>query len=275
MLFNRVVRVEWGVPGTQGVRLEGLRTSFRVQHTADRTPSKAVIEIYNVSRQSLIALDSPDVQVRLYAGYGTLPRLLFLGTPVRAGVSLTTQGPDRILRVECGDGLRAFTNVAISASFTTGSNFGQVLDLVLSRTGWAVGAIDPAVRAASLPSGAVLFGRPTDILDRVVGTLPAPGAVWFVRDNALYVVRRGQATPEQAPLLSVAQGNLVGSPTATVEGVKARALIDATMRPGRAFTVESARVRGVFVCRDAVFSGDSGYAQPWYMDLTGRPRGAP
>jgi len=273
-LFNRQVAVELGRPGSAGIRLEGLRVGFRVEHKAERSPSVASIEVYNPAPTTVGLLDDPATVVRLYVGYAPLPRLVFVGRQVRSGVSLSTQGADRVLRIDASDGGRGFTRTLISVSFAKGTTFGRVLSEVIAKSGWARGAITIDTNA-QLPYGVVLVGRPSEIMDRIASGLAAPGADWFVRDEALYVVTRGESTPEVAPLISSRTGNLIGTPTPTGEGLKVRALIDATMRPGRKVAIQSARISGLFVVRDALFFGDSGFASPYWMDLTARPLGAP
>jgi hypothetical protein len=273
-LFGRQVAVEIGPEGGPGVRLADLRVSFRVEHKASKAVSTAQISIYNPAPASIGLLHVPLAAIRLLVGYTPTPRVVFQGPPVKDGIELKIQGGDRILKVDAADGGRAYVGTLINVSMATPTTFGQVLALVLAQTLWARGHI-LVPEALTLPHGIVLLGRPQEVLDRLAAAVPPAGADWFVRDNALYVVPKGQATPEAAPLLSATQGNLIGSPTQTKTGVKVRALIDATMRPGRAFVVESALVNGTFVARDVTFQGDSGWQQDFYMDITGKPLGVP
>lgn len=277
-LFGRTVWVEIGPEGGPGVRIGDLRVSFKVKHKASKTSSTAEISIYNPSPATIGLLRAPLASVRLLAGYGGelgIPRLLFWGPPVKDGLELKVQGGDRILKVDAADGGRAYVQTLINVSIATPTTFGAVLSLVLAQTVWARGYIDPAIETISLPRGIVLLGRPAEVMDRLaVATLPL-GADWFVRDNALYVVARGTSTPEVAPLISSVQGNLIGSPTQTKTGVKVCALLDATMRPGMGFVVQSALANGVYIAKDVEFTGDNGYDRDYYMDITGKPAGVP
>jgi len=273
-LFGRLVAVEIGPEGGAGKRLADLRVSFKVEHKASKTVSTATIKIYNPSPSSIALLSAPLAAIRLLVGYAPTSRVVFQGPPVKGGVVLIVEGPDRILHVDASDGGRAYVDTFLNVSFATQTTFGQVLSTVLAETLWARGSII-VPEGTVLPHGLVLVGRPGEVMDRLAAAVPPAGADWFVRDNALYVVPRGKSTPESAPLISATQGNLIGSPTATDGAVKVRALIDATMRPGRAYVIESAYVNGAYVCRDATFVGDSGYGNEFYMDLTGKPLGQP
>lgn len=273
-LFGRQVAVEIGPEGGPGVRLADLRVSFKANHKASKAASTAEISLYNPSPVTIALLRAPLATIRLLVGYTPVPRVIFQGPPIKDGLELKVQGGDRILKVDAADGGRAYVGTSLNASFTTATTFGQILALILAETLWARGHI-LVPEALSLPHGVVLQGRPGEVLDRLAAVVPPAGADWFVRDNALYIVPRGQATPEAAPLLSSSVGNLIGSPTQTKTGCKVRALIDATMRPGRAFIVESALINGTFVARDVVFQGDSGWDRDFYMDITGKPLGVP
>jgi hypothetical protein len=273
-LFGRQAWVEIGPEGGPGVRLADLRVSFRIEHKSGKAVNTGAISIYNPAPSSIALLHVPLAAIRLLAGYDA-PQVIFQGPPVKDGVELLADGPNKILKVDAADGGRAYIGTAFNLSLTTPSTFGQVLALVLAETLWARGYIDPAIEAVSLPHGIVLQGRPSEILDRLAAAAPPLGADWFVRDNALYVLPRGQATPEVAPLISSTVGNLIGSPTQTKHGCKVTALLDATMRPGRAFVVESLLVNGTFVAKDVTFIGDSGYDRDFYMQIVGRPLGVP
>jgi hypothetical protein len=273
-LFGRLVAVEIGPERGPGIRLADLRVGFKVDHKASKTVSTATIRIWNPSPTSQALLRAPGSVIRLLVGYEPISKVIFQGPPVKGGIDLKVDGPDRILVVDAADGGRAYAETVLNVSFTTPTTFGQVLGVVLAQTQWARGSI-VVPEATVLPHGIVLVGRPSEVMDHLAAAVPPAGADWFVRDNALYVVPRGQSTPEVAPLLSARQGNLIGSPTATKTGVKARGLIDATMRPGRAFVVESASVNGTYVCSDASFNGDSGFSNEFYMDLSGKPLGVP
>lgn len=274
-LFGRVVAVEIGPENGPGVRIGDLRVGFRCEHKAGRAPSKATIRIYNPAPQTVDLLRAPLATIRLLVGYSPTPRLVFQGPPVKGGIDLRVEGADRILKVDASDGGRAFVSVFLQVSYTSPTTFGTVLASVLAQTQWARGFIDPTIEAIPLPHGIVLVGRPPEVMDRLAAAAAPLGADWFVRDGALYVVPRGQSTPEVAPLLSSTQGNLVGSPTPTKNGIKVRALIDATMRPGRTFIVQAGAVNGTYIAKDVVFEGDSGYDTPYYMTIDGRPPGVP
>ena len=274
-LFDRAVAVEVGPEGGSGVRLADLRASFRIEHKSGKTPATAKVRIWNPAPASIALLRVPLAVIRVFAGYAPIPRMIFQGSPVKDGVRVSTEGPDRILEVEAGDGGRAFVGSTISVGWSTATTLGQALVTILTTTGWARGYIG-INEAQALPHGITYVGRPAELLDRLAASVLPFGSDWYVRDGALYMVPRGQAAPDVAPLISSVNGNLIGSSSHTdAGGVACRALLDSSMRPGHPFVLSSLNHQGTYVARDVTFVGDSGFDRPFYMDLRGKPLGAP
>lgn len=291
-LFGRRVYVDLAAPDeSQGRRLDGLRISFRVQHRASRSLSTASVDVYNPAPASigavsqLVEVPSPGLLfgsttvrrgglVRLWAGYEGNVGMLFQGNPIRDGVtSMLTSGGDRVLTVQCADGGIGFTDAYITESISSTTPWSHVIDIILRETGWARGEI-ALPTGYVLPGGGVFMTRVSELLDRAAALVPPVGGKWFVRDGALYLVPLGRPTFETAPLISSTSGNLVGSPTPTENGVHVTALIDPSMRAGKAFVLESRDVNGTYVAQDVTFSGDSGFATTYYMDITGKAVGS-
>lgn len=275
-LFNRSVALEVGVAGAPGKQFTGLRIGFGVDHTKGREPNKATIQVYNLAPPTIALLQVPGVVVRLLVGYGdpAIPRQIFMGNPVKNGIRQQTQGPDRIMQIEAADGGAAYQSTHLALSFATGTTYVQILTAVLGATQWARGVVT-INEAAQLPHGVVLTGRPAEILDRIAATVPPLGADWWIEDGVFYCAPKGQPVPSVAPLISATQGNLIGSPSPTDKGLEVTALIDASMRPGRTFVVESRQFNGTYIADSVSFSGDSGFENDFTMRILGKPVGVP
>jgi hypothetical protein len=100
------------------------------------------------------------------------------------------------------------------------------------------------------------------------------GAYWYVRDGMLYVLAKGTAAPEAAPLFSSVVGNLIGVPSITSKGCKFKALLDATIRPGRPVYVQSSGLDGAFIAKDVSFRGDN-WDNDFYMEVEAHAFGVP
>lgn len=269
-LFIRTVAVEAGAPGEQGSRYDDLRVAFRVSHRAGGSPSTAGIEITNLAESSVQVFKPRTNVIRLLVGYDGDERIIFQGNPRRDGVDFYASGSgDRVLTVEASDGGRGFTGAVVRRQYSTSVAWSQVLQDVLDETGWARGEI--ALPEVSTPGPLVCYDKPEDLLDRISELVPG-GGEWFVRDNALHIIARGDSTKEVALLISQQQGNLIGAPTSTRKGCRVRALIDASFRPLMPFQVESDLLEGSFIATDVEMSGDS-WGNDFYMTITGKRRG--
>lgn len=269
-LFGREVLLEVGAPGSAGKRFAGLRVGFRVEMSLSGVPNKARIEVYNVNPDTVATAQDPDAEIRLSVGYNGVPLLIFKGNPTPGGVLVERRAPDRIMTIESQDGGAALRRARISESFDGEVTAREVFDRLASALGIPEGVVDFS-GDHRFSRGLVLRGDVRSILDRLTR---AAGAEWYVRDGALVVLPDGGDTGETAVRFSASSGSLVGSPSPKDDGIEIVGLISPTMRPGKLFEVESASVNGVFVAREVVFEGDSGYANPFYVRITGRAKGA-
>lgn len=265
-LFQRQVVLQIGTANDAGREYTGLRCRFRVEMSRTSNPNTAVIELYNPNKGSVALAQAEGVIVRLLVGYD-VPLQIFRGNPVAGGVSLSRQGPDRVLRIEAQDGGRELAAGRVSVSVSTSTSAQQVFDELSDALGLALGSVR-VEGGLTLTQGAVLQGKASDVLDDLVRSM---GLEWYVRDGALYVGTEGESTGETAVVFSSATKNLIGTPTRKDGAVEATALISPSMRPGKPFRVESLDITGDFVAEDVVFEGDSGYENPFYVKVTGRP----
>jgi hypothetical protein len=264
--FGRQVAVEFGIEGSSGKRLSGLRISFQVEMSRSDKPNTASIIIYNANSDTVALLQREDAIVRLLAGYET-PLQLFQGNPTQGGVYLEKVGPDRVLKIEAQDGQRQTVGARISKSYATQTTSGQIFDDLMTAMALPLGTID-LDRTVKHPQGLVLSGYVRDLLTTLV---ESQGRQWFVRDGVVQVVPRGGSTGETAVVFSSVSKNLIGAPVRTKDGVKVVALLSPSLRPGKPFRVISEEVNGDYIADDVTFVGDSGWSNDFYVVATGRP----
>lgn len=265
-LFGRQVSLQIGQAGTTGRSITGLSARFRVSMSRSTEPNRATIIVTNLAPTSRALLQEDGCVVQLIAGYD-VPRMLFQGNPVKGGVRSERRGPDRITTIEAEDGGREIREAFISVSFATETTLRQVLDEVGSQLGLPEGTIrvDTSYR---FPHGVSLQGQVSDVLDRVA---QISGAGWFIRDGTLQIVADDEDTGETAVVFSVDQGNLIGSPTPTDDGIEIVGLLEPSIRPGRLFQVQSEDYDGVYIADEVEFVGgvrDSAF----YVKVRGVPR---
>lgn len=265
MLFGRQVILQLGTEGETGKSFRDLRVGFNVKMSRSSTPNTATIKAYNVNAGTVALLQQPRAVARLLVGYDT-PQLIFTGNPVKNGVTLERQGPDRILTIEAADGGRAWQEARVSIAFATETTLRQVYDEVARQMGLPAGTIRVSEDVV-FSQGLTLSGPARDVMDRIARSTSSDV---FIRDGVLQLVGTGEDTGEQAVVFSTKTGNLIGAPSRKDAGVEVTALIAPALRPGRKFVVESADINGVFVAGDVEFDGDSGFAQPFYVKTTGK-----
>ncbi len=266
-LIDRQAILQIGPPGLPGREFRGIRGSFSIKMTRGNTPNKGKITADNLSRESASLMQQPKAVVRLTLGYD-VPRLVFQGEPVKAGVRERKQGPDRLLIIEAQDGGLAWRSARLALAFDGPTTLGQVFDVVVEQLALPTGVIR-IDRSFQFPNGLTLYGKASDVLDRLA--VMSDGD-WFIRDGVVNLINRDGDTGEPAVKFSSVTGNLIGDPEPTDKGLKITALLEPSMRPGRAFVVESERFNGVYIARDVSFIGDSGFDNSFYVVITGRPR---
>lgn len=262
-MFGRKVSLQIGPDGGAGKDFSGFRVRFRVEMNRKSTPNKATVEAYNLAPDSISLFQAPGAVVRVLAGYDA-PMQIFRGSPVKAGVLVQREGPDRVLHVEAQDGGAEWSK-RVNLSYATDTTSAQIVTDLAAALGVPVGLIESGT-AFSLSQGVVLTGPASGALDRLCLSL---GLRWYIRDGAL-VVASG-STGELAVCFSSVTGNLIGSPQRTKEGVEITGLLAPTLRPGKPFRVISEEVNGDFVCDSLVFQGDSGWDRDFYVVAKGVP----
>lgn len=268
-LFGRQVVLQLGTEASRGREFAEHRVSFRVNMRRTGSPNTGSIVAYNLSEESVALIQQPQAVVRLLAGY-TVPRLIFRGSPVKNGVRIEKQGPNRLLKIEAADGGRQLKSSRITVSFATQVTFREVFDAVAAQLGLPLGTISIDDDAITYPNGIVLIGLVRDVLERLAVSTDRH---IFIRDGALHAIPRDGDTGEVAVVFSSELGNLIGSPSPKDDGIEVRALLEPSIRPGRPFVVKSRRYNGVYIARDVTFVGDSGWDQAFYVIVTGKERG--
>lgn len=264
--------LQLGTDGSTGREFTGanFRIGFDVEMSDTSKPNPAKIQLWGASPDTIALVQQDNAVVRLLVGYQSeVPRLIFTGNPIADGARVERQGVDRILTIEAQDGARAYQSARVDETLATDTTLADFAARAAAAMGVPLGTVDLGEADSTALSGLSLTGSARDLLDRVA---TMAGAQWTIRDGALQLWQRGGTTGEQAVVFSSTTGNLIGAPTRKEKGaVEVTALIAPSMRPGRAFRIESETVTGNFVAEDVRFKGDSGWQAPFFVVVTGRP----
>jgi hypothetical protein len=205
--------------------------------------------------------------VQIEAGYVDGMSLLFRGDG--RTVTQTREGSDWMTKVTAGDGEHAIRAARASRSFGPETTLDEVVRYVAGAMGVGVGNATEALRGATLdrvgatfPEGRVVHGPAARALSEL---LDSAGLQWSVQDGVLQVVPRGGALARQAILLSSDTG-LLSAETGKNHAVKAKALIQPDLVPGRQVQLDSRVVRGLYRITVAEYAGDT-RGDDWTADL--------
>jgi len=303
LLFGRYAAVRIGIPGKQGKLLEsisqdnegeivqGIRMSFKIEKTSEASPNKAQIDLYNISPNTIELLHTKGVAIGLEVGYGIIggakpvAKLVFSGDVFKC-VTLK-KGADYVTTIENGDGLNAFQNSNVNASFAPGTPVKSVIEQVVGNFGGlGVGEVNLGDAASSqFVNGFTASGSARDTMDQLAGKT---GTEWSVQNGLVQVLPVNSFTSFPPVLLqSVADERggepintgLIGSPTLSgfshskekkFHGVEFKALLNPELAPGRRVHIKSKndKVFGTFVVRKVTHNGDT-RTGPWFSECEG------
>lgn len=277
-LFDRRCKLLIGQPPKPDVytlqtvnRLEisGLRIGFKVIKDSQPQPNNVEISIYNLAPASRAALEEKGCRILLLAGYADQVSQI-ASADIRIAQSQKL-GVDWVTKIEAGDGERAIKFARVKESWAPGTPVSEVI----SKTVQAL-MLDPGNAlakakqiSAQYSSGYVQNAKASDELTSL---LEPHGYDWSVQDGRIEVLKKDEALPETAPLLSPDTG-LIGAPemgTPAKAGekpvLKVRSLLQPRIRPGQRFQLRSASRNGVFIARKVTHAGDT-FGNDWYTDI--------
>lgn len=265
-LLGRQVFLQIGTLGSAGVSIRGLRVRFNVEHSKARTPSKATVSIWNMTRDTFGLLQAPGAVLRLFAGYD-LPQMVFTGTAIKDGLDRKSEGNTSIVTAQLQDGGTTHKTARVEISYSTPTTLAQVYRAAATAAGLPTGSINIA-SDIQFPHGFTYAGPWSDLMDRLA---LMSGAEWWIRDGAVQIVTEGTPTGEGTIVLSTAAKNLIGEPTQRSDGlIEVKTLLSPSLRPGNLFVVQSKYINGTYIAGDVVDEGDSGWDRDYYTTVVGK-----
>lgn len=255
-------------------RITGLRVAFSIKKTLKPEPNTAEIRVWNLSAERRKAIKDRHAATVLTGGYLDSVGLLFSGDA--RFITHQQTGPDWVSKIVCGDGERAYSLDRVSASFGPGTPVAAVMDSV---AGTLQGISNGNVKQALAGVGGVFkngFAAADNSFKTLQNLSRSQGLNLSIQDGAISLLSENGLEPGTAVLLTPDTG-LIGSPeVASPEKkggalkVKARSLLQASIKPGRAVELRSAAISGLFRVEVVEHKGDTHGAE-WYTDLELKP----
>ena len=244
-LYDRVVEVRAGVPGSAGLSWSELSIEFAVEHSSGRTPNKCEVTIYNLSDFSVGFLEqTPGLTLQLLAGYKTIgPSLLFSGWVRPRDVRTAWTGADRLTTISSEDSgpNLAWQDADFSEGYQGRVSRSKILLDIAASMGLGVRYIDPKV-TDPVWLGPAFVGSARRALDQV---LDGSGARWTIQNGQLVVLKGENTLPDEAVLLSAETG-LVGDPERTDKGLNIVSLLQPSIVPGSIVSIASKAASGFY-----------------------------
>lgn len=300
-LFDRTAQLIVGQSGKQGILIEDLRFSFKIEKTLSETLNNSTVSIYNLSPSGRKLVETPNNAVILKAGYkqdagavtcfvGIVRRCL----TVRDGVDWRTD-------LELDDGMIAYRDSKHSISFAPGISGKNVLTAIAAKFGLPVRQIPADIPDKQYPAGFSFVGRSREAMAKVCQFL---GAEWSIQNQEIQVLKKGGVAKRVAIVLSSSTG-MIGSPaleaktmgekaaakkgitTSTagvikrpkendkgevkerleIQGYKVASLLQPTIEPGHAVKLEAEGVDNWFKVEKLTHTGDT-HASEWKTELS-------
>jgi hypothetical protein len=293
-LFNREIEINAGGLRIANRSLTGeskpiLRVVFKIEKTLQKDPNTAELTIYNLSKESRVALGEQDpntialrniVTTTILAGYYGNADLIFTGD-LEYGAS-NREGTEWVTTLQSADGGRQFRSARINLSFDSGTLLNDVLKTGAEALGVGLGNITtelakgaPRSSAQQYVKGLVLSGQASTELDKII---KRAGFNWSIQDGQIQLIRPGGVlNPNEAILLQQGTG-LIGVPELGDKGViMARSLLQPDLTPGKKVQIRSGlRSNGqydldaFFRVDKSVITGDT-WGTDWYTDIEASP----
>ena len=266
LLFDRIVRVSFGLPGVVGVATNGVFVDFSVEKTLESNPNTATIKLYNINESSRALLKEKGALIRLEAGYQNVAEEIFIGDV--GFVRSIRVGPDMITEVQSGDGRKNLRDAKVNATLGPGATTKQVVELLTRELQVGVGTIKGLVDEA-FQNGVTLSGPVKSVMDRIMKNSDLE---WSIQDGNLQALPVNEPSEDTTIVLSKDTG-LVGTPakrepdtkkpTSSGDGIEFTALMRAAIKPGVMVGIRSEEINGFFKIRKANYAGTNRAGPFW------------
>lgn len=281
-----------------GLEISDLHFRFQTFQHDDESPNKAIIRVWNPSPNTANSIVNEFDRIVIQAGYKTAgASQIFAGTVVQVERGRES-AVDNYLEITAADGDFPYNygilNQTIGADGTT-PNALDVVKRMSVALGLGIGdGVSDALSLANgptggiFPRGKVAFGLARKHFRTISDTVQAR---WSVQAGKLTMVKLSGYLPGDAVVLTPTTG-LVGSAASTLEGIRARCLLNPLIVPGRRIQLDQSFINTTNIAsnydtssyaqkpRYATISPDGDYrtlvvehqgdtrGQEWYTDIT-------
>lgn len=214
--------------------------SFRTAQQDVESPNNCSIRVYNLAETTIQLIRNEFQRVTLQAGYDGSYGVIFQGQikQFRIGKESAT---DSYLDILAADGDEAYNYAyvkkTLAAPNTTPAQQIKAIIEAMNPNGVGQG-YTMEMTGGVLPRGKVLFGMANALMRQVVRS---QGATWNINNGKVEIIPMNGYKPGEAIVLNSLTG-LIGRPEQTIDGVKARCLLNPRLDIGATVKIDNASI---------------------------------
>lgn len=265
-----------------GLKITDLQVRFDVEKSSDnkRTGNRALVEVTNLSRETLGKLETEFLSCTLAVGYrDTGVQTILTGNVVETRT--VKNGPDQVTQFILGEGYSQLNHSRVKSIVAPGKTNEDVIEEIRKQMpGVAKGGYVSDSLRKMIMFGYPLNGSPREMLDRFCRENRLE---WRCDNGALYISdENGLISKDtaEAPLISNETGLVdipyyVSGDTAKLNtdarrrtGVQFKALLNPSIMPGKLIRLESSvlpQLNGFYRVNDLRYFGDY-RGNDWYVE---------
>ncbi len=264
MAFQRNCELNVSTKGGDTVKISDLRIDFDIERGYAPEENRALIRIYNLTKETSAAITEADGHALLRAGYkDESTGAIFSGDILRGWREWV--GNDYVTVIEAYDGRTSVMGGQVSLSYAPGTDALTVAQALLGAVGLPYKGTD-LIPGGQYAHGYCYIGMGTDGLEELLARY---GLIYTVQDETLYIMQPGAAAEdtgltlkEGGALLSLPQP--VSDKTDTDDiGADAPnrwafgAKLNPQLVPGASVSVEASTFKGGLVIKTARSTGSN------------------
>jgi len=211
--------------------LSNLRIQFSIKAADVESPTNAWFRVYNLSEATIARIRKEYSRVILEAGYGDNSGVIFDGTIKQFRIGREPSSGTTFFDLLAADGDIAYNNAVCSRTLAAGSTIKERVDAAIApmrQYGVQGQQVFLPETGGVLPRGKVLFGMSRAFLRNEAQTW---GASWSIQNGIVQIIPKEGYLPTQVVVLN-GQTGLIGRPEQTVDGIRARCLINPKIKVG-------------------------------------------
>lgn len=266
---------------TEQTRIEDLRMAFTITRTLKPEPNPATVTLYNAGPETLALLRERPLSITIEAGYDGDLEIAFVGDLTYAAT--TTEGPNRVTKIQAGDGARAHRSARVSRTFKAGTDARTAVKAAAASMGlrFPTSLEDANELRQQFAAGITLSGPSHAEMTRILG---ARGMDWSIQNGTLAVYRARDHRNDPPIICTTEAGEQVeglrilgspeeGAPTkeTKVPTVSFRTQLFPQLGPGMRVEVRSRDVNGIYRVERVAHTGDTGGGSDgWQSEIEGK-----